>query len=62
MMAAYGELCTLFHDAGMIAAPTDELAWYAARLPRGSGPNLAAMCGSSRSSQQASIGAEASTP
>lgn len=47
-MAAYGELCTLFHDVGMIAPPTGELAWYAARLPRGSGPNLAAMCGSGR--------------
>jgi hypothetical protein len=48
MMAAHRELCTLFRDAGTGAAPASEIAWYTARLPRGSGPNLAAMCGSGR--------------
>lgn len=45
---AYGPLCTLFYDADKPRAPDDEVAWYAARLPRDAGPLLEAMAGSGR--------------
>ena len=45
---AYGPLCALFYDADKPAAPADEVAWYAQRLPRDAGPVLEPMCGSGR--------------
>jgi SAM-dependent methyltransferase len=45
---AYGPLCALFYDADKPAAPADEVAWYAQRLPRDAGPLLEPMCGSGR--------------
>ena len=45
---AYGPLCALFYDADKPAAPDDEIAWYAQRLPRDAGPLLEPMCGSGR--------------
>ena len=47
-MAAYGRLCTLFHDADKPRASDAEVAWYAERLPRDSGPSLEVMSGSGR--------------
>jgi hypothetical protein len=47
-MAAYGRLCTLFHDAAVPPASEAEVDGYASRLPRGAGPALVAMCGSGR--------------
>lgn len=47
-MAAYGRLCTLFYDADKPRAPAAEVAWYAERLPRDSGPSLEVMSGSGR--------------
>jgi hypothetical protein len=47
-MAAYGRLCTLFHDAEKPRATTAEVDWYAERLPRDAGPVLEAMAGSGR--------------
>jgi hypothetical protein len=47
-MAAYGRLCTLFHDADVPRASDAEVAWYAERLPRDSGPSLEVMSGSGR--------------
>ena len=47
-MAAYGRLCTLFHDADTPRATTAEVDWYAERLPRDAGPVLEAMAGSGR--------------
>jgi SAM-dependent methyltransferase len=37
-----------FHDADQGIATTDEVRWYASRLPRDAGPVLEAMCGSGR--------------
>jgi hypothetical protein len=45
---AYGTLGTLFHDADAPRASAAEVAWYAARLPRGKGIVLEAMVGSGR--------------
>ena len=47
-MAAYGRLCTLFHDTDKPRASDAEVAWYAERLPRDAGPALEAMSGSGR--------------
>ncbi|MEP7275686.1 MAG: class I SAM-dependent methyltransferase [Betaproteobacteria bacterium] len=47
-MAVYGPLCALFYDADKPAAPDEEIAWYAKRLPRDAGPLLEPMCGSGR--------------
>ena len=47
-MASYGALSALFYDADKPAAPAEEIAWYAARLPRDAGPVLEPMCGSGR--------------
>jgi cyclopropane fatty-acyl-phospholipid synthase-like methyltransferase len=47
-MAAYGRLCTLFHDADQPRASAEEVAWYVERLPRDAGPVLEAMAGSGR--------------
>ena len=47
-MAAYGRLCTLFHDADKPRASDAEVAWYAERLPRDAGPALEVMSGSGR--------------
>ncbi|HEX5864173.1 MAG TPA: class I SAM-dependent methyltransferase [Casimicrobiaceae bacterium] len=47
-MSAYGTLGTLFYDADKPRAGEAEVAWYAARLPRGAGPVLEAMAGSGR--------------
>jgi len=47
-MAAYGRLCTLFHDADKPRASDAEVAWYTERLPRDSGPSLEVMSGSGR--------------
>lgn len=46
--AAYGPLCTLFHDSDRPNASDDEIAWYVQRLPLDAGPILALMCGSGR--------------
>ncbi len=43
-----GPLSSLFHDAADPPAPADEVAWYAARLPRGVGRILQPMSGSGR--------------
>jgi SAM-dependent methyltransferase len=43
-----GPLSALFHDAADPPAPADEVAWYAARLPRGAGRILQPMSGSGR--------------
>jgi hypothetical protein len=45
---ASGPLSTLVHDAERGRAPDQEVAWYAARLPRDAGTQLDAMCGSGR--------------
>src|SRR2546427_13128353 len=47
-MSAYGAPATLFYDADKSSAGEAEVAWYAARLPRGAGPVLEAMAGSGR--------------
>jgi SAM-dependent methyltransferase len=47
-MAAYGRLCTLFHDAAAPPVSDAEIDGYAGRLPRDAGPALVAMCGSGR--------------
>ena len=47
-MAAFGRLCTLFHDAETPRATVEEIGWYAGRLPRDRGPLLEAMAGSGR--------------
>ena len=47
-MSTYGALATLFYDADKPRAGEAEVAWYAARLPRGAGPVLEAMSGSGR--------------
>jgi Methyltransferase domain len=47
-MASYGRLCTLFYDADKQRASDDEVAWYAARVPRAGGPSLEVMSGSGR--------------
>ena len=47
-MLAYGTLATLFYDVDKPRAGEAEVAWYAARLPRGAGPVLEAMAGSGR--------------
>jgi hypothetical protein len=47
-MSAYGALRARFHDADKPHAPADEVAWYAARLPRSEGALLEPMCGSGR--------------
>jgi SAM-dependent methyltransferase len=41
-------LSSLFHDTADPPAPTDEVAWYAARLPRSAGRILQPMSGSGR--------------
>jgi len=47
-VSTYGALATLFYDADKPRAGEAEVAWYAARLPRGAGPVLEAMSGSGR--------------
>jgi SAM-dependent methyltransferase len=48
IVSAHGTLGTLFHDAEEPRASAGEIAWYAARLPRTSGPVLDVMAGSGR--------------
>lgn len=47
-MTHYGALGALFHDLGEPRAGEAEVAWYAARLPRGAGPVLEVMAGAGR--------------
>lgn len=47
-MHSYGPLSTLFYDADKPAAPDTEVAWFAQRLPKATGPLLELMCGSGR--------------
>ena len=47
-MAAWGPLCTQFHDADQPLAPQTEVDWYLERLPPGDEAVLEVMCGSGR--------------
>jgi hypothetical protein len=47
-MSAWGPLATAFHVASHPRAGTEEIAWYAARLPGDAGPVLELMCGAGR--------------
>jgi hypothetical protein len=47
-MTRYGTLGALFRDLGEPRASETEVAWYAARLPRGAGPVLEVMAGAGR--------------
>jgi SAM-dependent methyltransferase len=47
-LSAYGTLGAMFRDVHRPRADDDEVAWYAARLPRDAGPVLDVMAGSGR--------------